>query len=336
MKKRRRVTEKPPHRFVIIGPGYISRRYVEKITAMQHACVVAVVGRNFEKTRQYAEQCGIPASGTDLRSVVQEVHPTAAIICTPNALHHEGVAAAASLGLHCLCEKPLDISLQNQNAMIATCRRNNVKLAVAYMHRFHNHLRYIKERIDSGVLGRLLVVDAMLKTFREPAYYQQSYWHGTREMDGGGPFIQQGSHILDLVLWLVGAYREVLGAKRFTVFHDIEVEDHGYAVIQFISGAVGMIEASTACRGMAKQSIEIAGTKGHIIADLEKIIDFDVMGEELPQFEPDDDLYSQLLADFIDSIESDREPFVTAESAKGATELILDIYAKAGPPDRML
>ena len=324
------------HRFVIIGPGYISRRYTEKIAAMDNASVVAVVGRNQEKTELYAQRHGIPSYGTDLGSVVRDSQPEAAIICTPNALHHDCVIAAATLGLHCLCEKPLETSRQRQNAMIAICRQNNVKLAVAYMHRFHKHLRYIQAMAESGVLGKILVVDAMLKIFREPEYYQQSSWHGKQAIDGGGPFIQQGSHLLDLVLWLAGEYAEVLQAKRFNVFHDIEVEDHGYAVVQFKSGAIGMIETSTACQGMTKHSIEIAATKGHIIADLEKIISFKVEGQTLPEFGPDDDLFRQLLADFIESIESDREPFVTGESAQGATELILDIYEKAGPPKRML
>ena len=303
---------------------------------MDNASVVAVVGRNQEKTKFYAQRHGIPSYGTDLSTVVRESRPDAAIICTPNALHHDCVVAAATLGLHCLCEKPLETSRQKQNAMIAICRQNNVKLAVAYMHRFHNHLRYIQAMAASGGLGKILVVDAVLKLFREPDYYQKSSWHGKQAIDGGGPFIQQGSHMLDLVLWLTGEYAEVLQAKRFQVFHDIEVEDHGYAVVRFKSGAIGMIEASTSCQGMTKQSIEIAATKGHITADLEKIVSFKVEGQILPEFEPDDDLFRQLLDDFIESIESDREPFISGESAQGTTELIFDIYEKAGPPIRML
>lgn len=324
------------HRFVIIGPGYISRRYVEKISTMHHASVAAVVGRNADRTRRYAKQHGITAYGTDLKSVVNEIHPQSAIICTPNALHHEGVIAAANLGLHCLCEKPLDVSRQRQHSMIDACRRNGVKLGVAYIHRFHNHMQYIENAIKSGMLGDILVVDATMKIYRAPEYYTKSSWHGTRTLDGGGPFIQQGSHLVDMVLWLAGGYLEVLEARRFNILHDIEVEDHGYAVIEFKSGAVGMVQVSTACMGMTRQTIEISGSKGNIFTDLSKIIRYNIDGQTQPEFEPDEDLFSQLINDFIKAVETDREPFVTGESAMAATELVLDIYKKSGSPQRML
>ena len=324
------------HRFVIIGPGYISQRYVEKISTMHHASVVAVVGRNADRTRCYARQHGIAAYGTDLKTVVNEIHPQSAIICTPNALHHEGVIAAANLGLHCLCEKPLDVSRQRQHSMIDACRRNGVKLGVAYIHRFHNHMQYIENALKSGMLGDILVLDATMKIYRAPAYYTKSSWHGTQTLDGGGPFIQQGSHLVDMVLWLAGDYQEVLEARRFNILHDIEVEDHGYAVIEFKSGAVGMIQVSTACAGMARQTIEISGSKGSIFTDLSKIVRYNIDGQTQPEFEPDEDLFLQLIHDFIEAVETDREPFVTGESAIAATELVLDIYKKSGSPRRML
>ena len=317
--------------FVIIGPGYISRRYVEKIKAIKQANVVAVVGRDEDRTQQYAYKHDVPICGTDLKTIVRKAGPQAAIICTPNAYHHDTVLMAAELGLHCICEKPLDISRERQDEMVDKCRRRGVALAVSYIHRFHEHLRHIKSLIDSGALGDILVVDAAMKIFREPDYYAKSSWHGTTEIDGGGPFMQQGSHLIDLVLWLAGEYREILDAKRFNVFHDIEVEDHGYAVIRYKCGAVGMIEVSTACRGMNKNTIEIVGTRGHVIADFERIIRFEVEGSELPQWGAKADAFSQLITDFIESIALNRDPFVTGESAKAATELILDIYLKTGP-----
>ena len=327
---------KSNHDFVIIGPGYISQRYVDKIAALENARVVAVVGRHPDKTRRYARRHHIPVFGTDLKSVTSETQPDTAIICTPNAFHHDAVVAAANLGLHCLCEKPLDISRERQNEMISACRGNKVVLAVSYMHRFQRHLRYIKSLIDSGALGRILVVDAAIKIYRDPDYYQKSSWHGTYAIDGGGPFMQQGSHVVDLVLWLAGGYEEILEAKRFNILHDIEVEDHGYAVIRFKCGAVGMIEGSTVCRGMNRQTIEITGTKGHVTVDLEKIIRFEVEGQIPPVLEPNEDLFTLLIADFIEAVASDGQPFVTGDSAKSTTELILDIYKKAGPAAGLL
>jgi UDP-N-acetyl-2-amino-2-deoxyglucuronate dehydrogenase len=155
-------------------------------------------------------------------------------------------------------------------------------------------------------------------------------------MDGGGPFIQQGSHMLDMVLWLCGGYNEVLDAKRFQVYHDIETEDHGYAIIRYNNGAVGMIEASTASFGLSKDVIEISGTKGSISANYDQLISFEVEGMEAPEFDKKSDLFVQLITDFMQSVETGREPFINGDSASLTTELVVDIYEKSGEPIKTL
>lgn len=323
------------HRFILVGHGNISVKYAAAIARFADKAEIAgVVGRNPDKCAEYARQHGIPVWGTDLKEVAKRAGGTAAVICTPNFLHDEGVMEASALKLHCLCEKPLHIDPARQAEMIASCRENGVMLAVSYMRRFIPHIRRIKEWIDSGRLGRITVVDAMMKHYRTKEYYDS--WHGTWEMDGGGPFIQQGSHLLDMVLWLAGGYREVIDARTFRVYHEIETEDHGYAMIRYGNGAVGMIEASTASVGMKKEYVEITGTRGSVTADYERILSLNVPGLELPPGSTDgvenDSLFVSLVEDFIEAVETGRDPFVTGDSAAGATELALAIYAKAGPP----
>jgi UDP-N-acetyl-2-amino-2-deoxyglucuronate dehydrogenase len=323
------------HRFILIGHGGISTKYIAALSKLSgRAAIVGVVGRNPEKCEAFAGEHGIPAAGTSLREVAEGTQATAAIICTPNAHHYEAVMEASALGLHCLCEKPLHISPDKQADMIRSCRENGVKLGVSYMRRFIPHMMLIKEWMDTGVLGRITVIDAMMKHYRPREYYDS--WHGTWEVDGGGPFIQQGSHILDMVLWMAGGYSEVLDAKTFRVFHDIETEDHGYATIRYGNGAIGMIEASTASTGMKREYVEITGTKGSITADYERILEFRVPGMELPllpeSLAANESLFEALTADFIESLDTGREPFINGESAALATNLAVEIYAKAGAP----
>lgn len=325
------------HRIVLIGHGGISEAYVRAAADRPNARICGVVGRNAEKAQAFAEKHGIEYHGVDLKTVANCARATAVIICTPNAAHYEGVMAASSLGLHCLCEKPLHISPEQQLEMIDSCKANNVKLAVSYMRRFTPHLLAIKSMIDSGTLGRIKVVDVKIKHYRPAEYYNS--WHGTEATDGGGPFIQQGSHIIDLALWLCGGYHEVVQASRFQVMHSIEVEDHGYAVLRYANGAIGMIEASTACVGWGHESIEITGDKGTITANFQGITHFGIPDAELPVFPTELTgnavLMRRLVDDFLLSIEEDREPFVSGESGKTATELVMDIYGKAGAPVRM-
>lgn len=321
-------------RIILIGHGNISEKYVSAIKRFPDKAVLSgVVGRNAEKCRAFAQKHGIPVYGTSAAEVAERSRATAAVICTPNALHYEGVMEASRLGLHCLCEKPLDISAERQREMVQSCRGHRVLLAVSYMRRFIPHIRELKGWLDSGRLGRITVVDAVIKHFRPKEYYDS--WHGTWELDGGGPFMQQGSHLLDMVLWLAGGYQEVLTARTFRAYHDIETEDHGYAVIRYGNGAVGMIEASTASTGMKKEYVEITGTRGSIKADYGGIISFHVPGEDKPEWpaaKPNDELFVDLLEDFLAAITEGREPFISGEAAALSTELALAIYAKAGPP----
>lgn len=323
----------PEQRVILIGHGNISKSYLRAFAKLPQASIVGAVGRSADKVKAFAEEHGLAFYGTELEQVAREAQATAAVICTPNAAHYEGVMKASRLGLHCICEKPLHIALDKQEEMIESCKRHGVKLAVSYMRRFIPHIQFIKSLVDSGALGRIAVVDVILKNYRDAAYYDS--WHGTFEHDGGGPFMQQGSHIIDMAIWLGGGYEEVTDARMFRVMHEIETEDHGYAVVRYSNGAVGMIEASTVCCGVKKQMIEISGTLGSIIASYDEIVTFDVPGVELPQFPRDesvnDTCFERLAADFVEAIERDRAPAIDGESAKTATELIRAIYAKAGP-----
>lgn len=327
----------PKHRIILIGHGVISKVYIAAFSNTKNTVIVGVVGRNAKKVRLFAEEHGIARWGISIEEVALQTRATIAIICTPNVAHYEGVMTASRLGLHCLCEKPLHICPDKQLEMINSCKKYGVKLATSYMRRFANHFLYVKELIDSGGLGCIRVVDVIIKHYRPKAYYDS--WHGTKEIDGGGPFIQQGSHIIDLAQWLCGGYRYVIEAKLYQVYHDIETEDHGYAMLRYNNGAVGMIEASTACKGLSKESIEISGTKGSLIANYKEIIAFEVEGMQQPIFRKNDDtnetLFRRLAVDFIQSIEDDRFPFIHGDLAKTATELIHAIYEKAGEPIRL-
>ncbi|WP_282936286.1 Gfo/Idh/MocA family oxidoreductase [Paenibacillus sp. RC67] len=324
-------------RLILIGHGGISKSYLKAFSKVPNAEIVGVVGRHAEKVEAFAGEFSIPFFGKKLGEVAKNAGATAVIICTPNAVHYQNVMEASRLGLHCLCEKPLHISPEKQQEMIASCKEYGVKLTVSYMRRFASHLQYIKNIIDSGKLGQITVVDVGLKYFRPKEYYYNS-WHGTHELDGGGPFIQQGSHIIDLALWLCGGYKEVITAKMFQVYHDIQTEDHGYAIIHYQNGAIGMIETSTSCFGLKKEGIEISGTKGTIFANYSEIVTFDVPGLDPPIFSENaptnESLFERLVVDFVQSIEEDRSPFIQGESAKTTTELITDIYYKAGEPIR--
>jgi len=321
-------------KFILIGHGMIAATYIEAIAHMPQAEVVGVVGRSEQRAAEFAKQHRIPHSGTELEQVAASSGASAVIVCTPNGLHDLGVKSAARLGLHVLCEKPLHIDPKLQKQMVEYCEEyceeHGVVLSVSFMRRFTPHLQWIKSLIDSGQLGQIIVADISLKHYRPPSYYQD-VWHGTLAIDGGGPFMQQGIHLIDTIQWLCGGWNEVQSASRYTLLHEIEVEDHGYAVVTYNNGAIGSIAASTACVNMNNERLEISGTKGSITANFDGIIELKTSQQlDIPLFKESElgrtQLFIDLLLDFIQAIHTGATPVVSGSSALAATELVQEIY----------
>jgi len=317
-------------KFILIGHGIIATTYIEAIAHIPQAEIVGVIGRNEQRAAEFAKQHRIPHSGTELEQVAASSGASAVIVCTPNGLHDLGVKSAARLGLHVLCEKPLHIDPKLQKQMVEYCEEHGVVLSVSFMRRFTPHLQWIKSLIDSGQLGQIIVADISLKHYRPPSYYQDD-WHGTLAIDGGGPFMQQGIHLIDTIQWLCGGWNEVQSASRYTLLHEIEVEDHGYAVVTYNNGAIGSIAASTACVNMNNERLEISGTKGSITANFDGIIELKTSQQlDIPLFKESElgrtQLFIDLLLDFIQAIHTGATPVVSGSSALAATELVQEIY----------
>ena len=165
-------------------------------------------------------------------------------IGSPSGLHAEQGIAAARRGLHVLSEKPLDITTERADALIDACAAAGVKLGVFFQDRLRPAVVEIKRMLDDGELGKPVMISGRVRWYRPPEYYSGSKWRGTWTLDGGGALMNQAIHTVDLVQWMFGPVARVSAAVATRV-HDIEVEDTAAAVLQFTSGALGTIEATT-------------------------------------------------------------------------------------------
>lgn len=322
-------------KFVIIGSGNIARSYVTAIENLPGADVLAIVSRGQHVIQGYEN---IPSFAL-LESVDMEFD--AIIICTPNGLHHLSAIEAAKMGKHVLCEKPLDISLKAMNDMIAVCRNRKVKLGVSYQRRYSSDNPVVKSLLDTGALGKVFSVDLAVKNYRDDAYYESGAYRGTYEIDGGGPFIQQACHYIDLYYWYFGKPSK-LTSKLATFVHKIEVEDHGVVICSHENGMIGTITASTATKPGFPARMEIYTDKGYLILKNDVITHWSIDGVENPSIKGidksnqhtgaasalvnDTKNHEFIISDFVNAIKEDRDPLITGESAKNATEIILDIY----------
>ena len=186
-----------------------------------------------------------PRPFTDVQAFLRHRPMDIVAIGTPSGVHADDVEAAARHGLHVLCEKPLDVTTARIDRMLEAVERAGVTLGVFFQDRSTPDLMDVKDALVAGRLGRPILADARVKWYRPPEYYAQSLWRGTWALDGGGALMNQGVHTVDLLLWLLGDVRRVY-ARTLAAMHAIEVEDTAVAVLEFASGAVATLEATTA------------------------------------------------------------------------------------------
>lgn len=320
-------------KFVIIGSGNIASTYISAIENIENAHVVGFVSRNINQKKANHE---LPRFQT-IHEI--DIEYDAVIVCTPNSFHHVNTIEAASLGKHVLCEKPIDISLESIDKMISSCTENNVKLGVVYQRRYSSDNPLIKKLIDENKIGKIFSVDLSVKNYRDDNYYNSSEYRGTYKIDGGGPFIQQASHYIDLYYWFFGKPNKLI-SKLNTFVHDIEVEDHGAVICNHDSGMISTITASTATKPGFPAKMEIYSDKGYLVLENDVITHWEIEGINNPTSQTNTNMHTGsasaavadttnhefLINDFIDAIISDRQPIISGESAKNATEIILEIY----------
>ncbi|MBN1352081.1 Gfo/Idh/MocA family oxidoreductase [candidate division KSB1 bacterium] len=328
-------------RFVIIGAGNVAAKYAEAFKKIDSGSLVGVVDIKEQKAEEFAQANGIAHYAPDLGSLQEKIKFDAVIISLPSGLHAQAAIEAARLKKHVLSEKPLDISTQKIDQMTSACRDSGVWLGCTFQHRTSEHNRLAREAIQSGKLGRIHIANAFLKNYRGQAYYDSAAWRGTWALDGGGPFMQQAAHTIDLMVWMMGRAQSVF-ASTSTVAHAIEVEDMGHAIVRYENGAQGVIEASTVVKPGYPNKIEVHGEKGSIILTEGDIVEWDVEGMEKPVLAQTNHAsgaadpmaisslgHEMIIRDFIESIRENRAPLVPPESARLSVELINAIYESA-------
>lgn len=253
----------------IIGTGAVAAAHAMAIINSEYAELVAVFDVVPERAREFAAKYNVQAV-EKFEDFLQFPGLEAVTVATPSGFHHDPVVAAAKAGKHILCEKPLDITLDKIDDMIRVCDECNVLLAGIFQSRFKKAVIAIRKALDEGRFGKLVSVAAKQLWFRDDSYYKSASWRGTWAVDGGGALMNQGSHTVDLMLYLAGDVKRI-SAHTANFLHDIEVEDTACVRMEFVNGANGTLEVSTACQPGYPMTLELTGTKGSVILKAETI-----------------------------------------------------------------
>jgi UDP-N-acetyl-2-amino-2-deoxyglucuronate dehydrogenase len=230
-----------PYRVGIVGCGRISQFHIEALQKVDGLVLAAVCDIDAERARAAGEKAGVP-SFASLDAMLKGAELDIVTVCTPSGLHPEHAIAAAKAGKHVVSEKPMALSLDAADSMIAACEKANVRLFVVKQNRLNPPIQLLKRAVDRGRFGRIFMANVTVRWQRPQEYYDAEKWRGTWKLDGGA-IMNQASHYVDLIQWLLGPVESVM-AKTATQARNIEAEDSGAAVLKFQSGAIGVIEVN--------------------------------------------------------------------------------------------
>jgi UDP-N-acetyl-2-amino-2-deoxyglucuronate dehydrogenase len=334
--------------FGIIGCGMIANFHAKAIADLEGAELVACFNRTPEKAEKLVGEFGGQAY-TDLSQMLAHPGLDVVTICTPSGAHLEPCLAAAAAGKHVIVEKPLEVTVERCDVMIEACQTAGVKLVTIFPSRFHRSSQLMKQAVEAGRFGQLVLGDAYVKWFRTQEYYDSGAWRGTWELDGGGALMNQAIHSVDLLLWLMGPAVEVMAHTATLAHQRIEVEDVATASVRFANGSLGVIEATTAGYPGSLKKIELSGSTGMAILEEEDIIKW-----EFAESSPEDEqlraemqgqtqtgggaadpaaighhAHAELFRDALAAIEEKRRPLIDGLEGRRSVALIEAIYQSA-------
>ena len=325
-------------RFGLLGCGAISTQHIEAIAAVDGARLVAVASASAERARATAERHGLPWT-TNLDELLARDDVDAVVICTPSGLHAAEALTALRAGRHVVVEKPLALSVEDADAIVAEARDRDRRVATISQRRFEPTMVAVRAAVDAGALGRLVLVVAEGLYHRPQSYYDSAAWRGTRALDGG-VLMNQTIHMVDLIRWLGGPVVSV-AAHVATLGHEMESEDTAAVRLRFASGALGQILATTCAEPGFAQELRLIGDRGHVRIVGEAAVEWVVPGVKPPRRAtdtagaPDADLtiapatwgtdatgHIRQYRDIVAAIRDGRPPAIDGEDGRNAVEIV--------------
>ena len=325
------------HRIGVIGTGGIARSHV---IGYQEAGaeVVALCDTNSVTLASRQAEWGVASGYKNYEDLIEDPSITAVSICTPNASHHPITVAAARVGKHILCEKPVSLDLLQAQEMIDACQSAGVTFQVGHHMRSWAAALQAKSMIEQGAIGKVSY-----------ARFRQAHdWGGSPEVrgvfgskqaSGGGTLLDNGCHLFDLARYFCGDVRDVY-ARISTRKFDIEVEDTAMSSLGFVSGAIGQVEVAWCGTGW-QEAFWIFGTEGSLECDnrvganmlthryrasgattwdLTDTATYDLQGRKS---------HTQHVANFLAAIEGKRDVVCTGHDGMEAVRLVLASYESA-------
>ncbi|PKM63187.1 MAG: oxidoreductase [Firmicutes bacterium HGW-Firmicutes-21] len=329
-------------KFGIIGCGVIADFHANAIMEIPNeAELVGVTDVIYDAAEKFSKRHGIKAFAT-LDEMLSSKDIDVVNICTPSGYHAEVVIKAARAKKHIIVEKPMAITKEQLDSIEQACEENGIILSSISQNRFSRGVRMTKKAVEDGMLGRIVCADIYMKYNRTQEYYDSGSWRGTKRIDGGGALMNQGIHGVDLLQYIAGPIKSVYAVSK-TLVRKIEVEDTLSAVVDFESGATGVIQATTSVFPGYPRRLEINGDKGSIALEETSIVRWDIDNSKYEDIvlQPamsssastptaiSTDGHTRQILDVIRAIKTKTKPLIDVNEGRKSVDIILAIYKSA-------
>jgi UDP-N-acetyl-2-amino-2-deoxyglucuronate dehydrogenase len=250
-------------RFALAGCGRIWKNHVESLKKHAANAEIVAVCDVDEKALEAAEGATGAQGYLRYEDMLAKANADVVVLCTPSGLHAAQTMRAAQAGKHVITEKPMATRWDDGKRMVAACDEAGVRLFVVKQNRRNATLQLLKRAIDEQRFGRIYMVAVNVFWSRPQSYYDSATWRGTWEFDGGA-FMNQASHYVDLLDWMIGPVESVQ-AYTATLARNIEVEDTGSLALRWRSGALGTMSVTMLVYPQNLEgSITVIGEKGTV------------------------------------------------------------------------
>jgi predicted dehydrogenase len=331
--------------FGILGAGLVAPFHANSIVNSRGGKLVAFCDMSKERADKLAAEYRVKACYS-LADMLRDAEIDVVNVCLPNHLHHDAVLACAAAGKHVLTEKPPAMTLRETDAMLAACRKANVKFGCTVQCRVRKSIQAMKRAIDTGRFGKLLHADAYMKWFRSAEYYHSDPWRSSRK-SGAGVTVQHAFHYIDLLQYLMGPAKRVHARMTNLAHPTVQLEDTTLAFVDFQNGAQGVVQASTALWPGTDVRIEINGTDGTAIMSGERMVTWKFRDERPEDAEVREygsaaqataasgpaafgfADHQVVIQDIIDAVNENREVVIPVASVRPTLEIVLAMYQSA-------
>lgn len=341
-------------KYALIGCGRISPNHIEaaKNNSIEITAICDIVPERMDIIFETCSLSDNVRRYTDYKVLIEKEQPELVAVATESGEHFSVASYCISCGCNVIIEKPIALSIEDADKLIAMAKEKNVLICVSHQNRFNKSIQHIRKALDSGKFGKLLHASANILWNRNQSYYTAAPWRGTWAQDGG-VLMNQCIHNIDLLRWMMGNDIDEVFAYTDKLNHPyIEAEDFGSALIKFSNGSYGILQGtSNVFPKNLEETLYIFGEKATVKAggkSVNKIEEWrfadDTDNPEEVKSEYSEDVpniygygHTPLYADMIDAVQTGRAPYVSGEDGKRALELVLAIYksAQEGCPVRL-